>query len=287
MKKPLLVLILLFGFVMPGVSQVPVSIPIIKRNHSLYVDTTFETEGLKFETKGVLAFRDNIKIPMIITNSTNDFKIIYSKDISITDINNTSVVIREKKPMIIAPQSAKKFTVMAEASSYKADMVKITIKEIFSTGKAESVLSTKVFDLDITGPSTALAGSLEVSILKSVIKPDLTTRVNFRIKYTGDKFLGIYKSKAMLLTADKKAYINDVQKQKTVYYPAGKDAMGLVLEFQNPHPNISGSNCDRISFENVFVEYSSTSNRKAFEFKVVKKGETDEAPTEEKEKDGD
>lgn len=257
-----------------------------QRSTVLYSDTVFEFEQLQFKVNETYAFRNKIKTTMLITNLSDSYKTLYSEDITITDSENNSIVINQKKPMVIPPKSAKKFGILAESKSFKLYNIKISIKEIHSTGNAISILTPNLFNLHSEGTSTGKIGALEITRTKCNSSPDGIVKVYFKLIYTGNNFLAIQGSNAKLLSDNKKVYMNLSRKSQATFYPKNKEAYTMLLEFANLQPNFIGDNCDKISFENVFKEYEIYSNNKPFEFQIHKKGLVEgESPKEEKEKE--
>lgn len=253
-----------------GVGSIIVALS--QRSTVLYSDTIFEIDGLKFKITETYAFRNKIKTTIILLNQSDNYKIIHSEDLTITDSENNPIVINSKKPIVIAPKTTKKIGLMAESKSFKLYDIKISLKQIYSTSKIVSVLKPTIFNLRVDDTESCVVGPLEIIRTKCTNVPNKGTRAFFKLSYTGTNFLAINGSKAMLLTADKKAYLNIAQKSKATYFPEDKTAMTLPLEFDNLQPNFNGEYCDKISLENVFTEYELQSNNKAYEFHVYKNG---------------
>ncbi|MES2513573.1 MAG: hypothetical protein V4580_05485 [Bacteroidota bacterium] len=257
-----------------------------QRSTVLYSDTIFEIDQLKFKVTETYAFRDKVKTTLILTNQSDQFKVLHSEDIAITNCDSVAIIINHKQPMVIAPHSSKKFGLMAEGKSFKLYDIKLNVKQIFTSTEPLPIPSPGLFNLHQEGISNTKTGPLEITSIKCAGTPGGSTKAYFRLNYTGEKFLGIRGEKAMLLTADKKAYVNSWKKSIYTYYPKGKTAYTVMLEFANPTPNFGGDLCDKVSFENVFTEWTLSSNNKAIEFHVYKNGmqEGDE-PKEKKDKD--
>lgn len=268
-----------------GVTSIIVALS--QRSTVLYSDTVFEQDQLKFKVTETYAFRDKIKTTIILTNLSDNFKTIYSEDFTITDAENNPIVINSKKPMVIAPKSSKKFGLMAESkASFKLYDIKIGLKQIYSTGNAINTLKPNQFNLHLEGIEGCKVGPLEITSIKCNGEPNGSTKAYFKLNYTGTNFLGIYGSKAMLVKENNAAYLSFAPKSKTTYYPANKPAFSMMLEFENPNPNFDGQSCDKVKFENVFVEYESKSDNKSLEFHVYKNGlSKGDSPKEKKEAD--
>lgn len=254
-----------------------------QRSTVLYTDTVFELEQMQFKFNETYAFRNKIKTTMLITNLSDSYKTLFSEDITIIDSENNPIVIKQKKPMVIAPKSTKKFGILAESKSFKLYDIKISIKEIHSTGKAISILNPNLFNLHSEGTSSGKSGDLEITRTKCSSSPEGIIKVYFKLIYTGNNFLAIQGSNAKLLSANKKAYVNLSRKSQATFYPKNKETYTMLLEFNNFQPNFIGDNCDKISFENVFKEFEIYSNNKPFAFQMHKKGiAKGESPKEEK-----
>lgn len=254
-----------------------------QRSTILYTDTVFELEQLQFKVTETYAFRNKIKTTLIITNLSDNFKILHSEDFTITDSENNPIGINQKKTMVIAPKTTKKFGLLAESKSFKLHDIKVSLKQIYSASTIETIINPNLFNLHLEGTSSSKAGPLEVTTIKCIAAPDGTTKAYFKLSYTGNKFLAIYGSKAMLQTASRKGYMNIAKKSKITYYPNDKAALTMMLEFDNSSPNFFGENCDKVSFENVFIEYSVSSSNNPFVFHIYKNGETkDDSPPKEK-----
>ncbi|MES2566684.1 MAG: hypothetical protein V4565_07445 [Bacteroidota bacterium] len=255
-----------------------------QRSTVLYSDTIFEQDGLKFKITETYAFRNKIKMTFIITNISEQFKILHSDDISITDSENKPITIFKKKPMVIGPGGEKIFGILAESKSFKLYDIKVNIKQIYTAGKIEAIHNPGLFKLYSDGGSYYQAGNLSISSTKCIAIGDLT-KAYIKVIYTGTNFLGIHGSKAKLQTSEGKIYYNEFKKSKAVSYPEGKIGYAMLFEFKNPSPSFNTEPMDRINFENVFVEYSVSGNNTPFEFHVHKKGMSDgDEPKEKKEK---
>ena len=183
------------------------------------------------------------------------------------------VVVNAKKPIVIAPKTSKKIGLLAETkNSFKLYDIKIGLNKIYTTGNPVSIFKPNLFNLQIDEMETSKIGSLEITRTKCISTPNGSIKAYFKVAYTGDKFLGIYRPKAMLLSANGKSYMNVAKKASTTYYPDEKAAMTLLFEYDNPAPNFSDPYCDKVSFENVFIEYEPTSSMKPLEFHVYKNG---------------
>ena len=133
-------------------------------------------------------------------------------------------------------------------------------------------MKLSLFNLHTEGSESMKNEVIEIQRTKCISSPNGPTKAYFKVVYTGNKFLGIYRPNSFLLSANGAKYPNIAKKNSITYYPDGKAAMTLLLEFDNPTPNFNDPNCDKISFENVFVEYEPTLSTKPFEFHIYKNG---------------
>lgn len=293
MKKHFLTTILFFIAIQIAKSQVAgggvtsIIVALSQRSTVLYSDTVFEQDQLKFKVTETYAFRDKIKTTIVLTNLSDNFKTIYSEDFTITDSENNAIVVNTKKPIVIAPKMSKKIGLLAVTkASFKLYDIKIGLKQIYSTGNAINTLKPSQFNLHLEGTEGCKVGPLEITSIKCNGEPNGSTKAYFKLSYTGSNFLGIYGSKATLVKANNTAYLSFAPKSKTTYYPANKPAFSMMLEFENPNPNFNGQTCDKVKFENVFVEYESKSDNKPLEFHVYKNGlSKGDSPKENKEAD--
>lgn len=254
-----------------GVTSIIVALS--QRSTVLYSDTIFEIDQLKFKVTETYAFRDKIKTTIILYNQSDNFKIINSEDFTITDSENNAIVVNAKKPIVIAPKTSKKIGLLAETkASFKLYDIKIGLNKIYTTGNPVTIFKPNLLNLQLEGMETSKMEHLEITRTKCVHTPDGITKAYFKVAYTGNKFLGIYRPKAILLSAHGKAYMNIARKASIISYPEEKAAMTLLFEYDNPSSNFNGQNCDKISFENVFVEYEPTSTTKPLEIHVYKNG---------------
>ncbi len=280
-----LIFLCITNLIFSQISQIN-GVPIIKRNTHVYTDTVYTTNDLKIEIEGTLAFRGNVKIPMFITNLSDNYKTIYSKDITITDINNKPIVVNVKKPLVIPPKTTKKYTVIAESESFKINDIKITINQIHSTSKIENIIKPDLISLKLKDGDIIKIGDLELNLIKCATSNLGLTKIYFKLSYTGTNLLAIEGFKIKLISeSTKKIYTNFCEKSKLTSYPEGRESYTLLLEFDNPNLNFDTVNGDKISFENVFIEYKKTSENKPYELHIYKKGEiSGDAPKEEKDK---
>lgn len=292
MKKSLLIIALICIFIYTAKSQAgggvtSIIVALSQRSTVLYSDTTFEIDQLKLKVTETYAFRDKIKTTLILTNLSDNYKTINSEDLTITDAENKPIIINSKKPMVIAPKTTKKFGLMAESkASFKLYDIKIGLKQIYSTGNPMNTFKPNQFNLHLEGVENCKTGPLEITTIKCNGLLNGTTKAYYKLSYTGTNFLAIYGSRSILIKANQKAYFSIAPKSKTTYYPANKPALTLMLEFENPIPSFEGQSCDKVSFENVFVEYESKSDNKSIEFHVYKNGLSDgDSPKEKKEAD--
>jgi hypothetical protein len=267
-----------------GVATIIVALS--QRSTVNYSDTVFEIDQLKFKITETYAFKKEVKTTLILSNQSDQFKVLYSEDITITNCDSVPIVINHKQPLVVPPHSSKKFGLMAEGKSFKLYDIKLNFKQIYTSTDPVPLPSTGLFNLHQEGVSNAKTGPLDITSIKCVGTPGGSTKAYFKLSYTGDKFLGIRGEKAMLLTAERKAYLNFWKKSVYTYYPKGKTAFTLVLEFENPHPNFLGEFCDKVSFDTVFTEWSLTSNNTAIECHVYKNGmQEGEEPKDKKDKE--
>ncbi len=291
MKKNILFSISLTIFSLAALAQGSVGVAglvtaLSQRSTVLYSDTVFEVDGLKFKVTETYAFRDKVKTTLILTNQTDQFKILHSDDITIMNCDSAAIVINKKPPLVVAPHSHRKFGLMAEGKNFKLYDIRLMVKQIYTGTEPIPIPSIGLFNLHREGIYTTKSGPLEITSIKCGGAAGGTTRAYFKLSYTGDKLLGIHGQKAMLLTADKRAYPNSWPKSKYVFYPKERASYNVLLEFENPQPNFVGEYCDKVSFENVFTEYTLSSNNKPFEFHVYKNGiQDDDEPKEKKEKE--
>jgi|JI10StandDraft_1071094.scaffolds.fasta_scaffold429321_1 hypothetical protein len=295
MKKIALSITLIFCFIqniksqigppMGGISGLIVALS--QRSTVLYSDTIFEIDQLKFKITETYAFRDKIKTTIILYNQSDNFKIIHSEDFTITDSENNAIIVNAKKPIVIAPKTSKKIGLLAETkASFKLYDIKIELKKIYTTGNPVAIFKPNLFNLQLEGMEASKVGPLEITRTKCLHTPDGITKAYFKVAYTGNKFLGIYRPKAMLLSPNGKAYMNIAKKASIISYPEEKAAMTLLFEYYNHAVNFSGQNCDKISFENVFVEYEPTSNSTPLEIHVYKNGLNEgDSPSDKKERE--
>jgi hypothetical protein len=266
-----------------GVGSIIVALS--QRSTVLYSDTIFEIDGLKFKITETYAFRNKIKTTIILLNKSENFKIIHSEDFTITDSDNNAITVNTKKPMVIAPGATKKIGLMAESKSFKLYDIKISLKQIYTTGATLFTAKPGLFNARLEGIESCVAGPLEILRTKCTNSTGFV-RTYFKVNYSGANFLVIRGQNAMLLTASRKNYMNVAPKSKITYFPEDKVSVNLMLEFDNPAPNFDGQNCDKISLDNVFVEYELLSNNKLYEFHTYKNGMNEgDSPFEKKERE--
>jgi hypothetical protein len=254
-----------------GVGSIIVALS--QRSTVLYSDTIFEIDQLKFKITETYAFRDKVKTTIILYNQSDNFKIIHSEDFTIMDSDSNRIIVNAKKPIVIAPKTSKKIGLLAETkASFKLYDIKIVLNKIYTTGNPVSVFKPNLFNLHEEGLESWRNDVLEITRTKCVNAGNGITKAYFKVAYSGGKFLGIYGANTTQLSANGSSYKNTFKKSQITYYPDEKAAMTLLCEFENPASNFSGANCDKLIFENVFIEYQSTSSAKPFEFHVYKNG---------------
>ena len=277
MKRIVLIVLLVFSLSYQMYSQggggAGIIVALSQRSTVQYSDTIFEIDQLKFKITETYAFRDKVKTTIILYNKSDNFKIIHSEDFSIMDSDSNMIIVNAKKPIVIAPKSTKKIGLLAETkASFKLYDIKIGLSKIYTTGNPLSIIKPNLFNLYLEGTETSKTGPLEITRIKCVSATNGPTKAYFKVAYTGNKFLGIYRPNALLLSSNGVKYPNIAKKNSITYYPEEKAAMTVLLEYDNPTPNFNDPNCDKVSFENVFAEYEYTSSMKPVEFHVYKNG---------------
>lgn len=89
MKKVFFISLFIFSLTYQMQSQgggvTSIIVALSQRSTVLYSDTIFEIDQLKFKVTETYAFRDKIKMTIILYNQSDNFKIIKSEDFSIMD----------------------------------------------------------------------------------------------------------------------------------------------------------------------------------------------------------
>ncbi len=208
MKRALFIILLVFSLSYHMLSQAggggvsSIIVALSQRSTVSYSDTIFEIDQLKFKITETYAFRDKIKTTIIFYNKSDNFKIIHSEDFSIMDSDSSMIIVNAKKPIVIAPKSTKKIGLLAETkASFKLYDVKIGLKKIYTTGPP-SVMKFGLFNLHTEGIDAMKNDVLEIQRTKCISYPGGITKAYFKVAYTGNKFLGIYRPNAFLLSAN-------------------------------------------------------------------------------------
>ncbi|MES2513575.1 MAG: hypothetical protein V4580_05495 [Bacteroidota bacterium] len=257
-----------------------------------YGDTVIEFNQMKFEFKGIMAYKDKFKSPLYITNFTDSFKIISPGNFTLTKEDGSTYSLSNKADFIIPPKASKRFRILYDGSDFKTRKLTLTISNIQTSINVVTVYSVKEFildkalykQLDENLTQTNTVGSLTVTIKNFEYKEKGTVSVTLKIKYSDQDFLAIFAKKIKLIDINGKEYIN--HKTGPIYYRKEKKETNLVLEFENPYGRTRECKSDRLVLDDVFVLYKLGQIKEKLSFTVLKKSEGfGNPPKEEKEKD--
>lgn len=249
----------------------------------VYRDTVVETNQLRFEIRICVAYRQFGKIILEITNLTDSFKIIYPKDISISDITGRQVTLQDKKPYVIPPKATRKCRFVAESNDFKAGELKVEIGAVHTTGPAVNVYAFPPFILDAATfdmveknvmPLVALGPvTLKLKNFKYYSKGNV--RVWLSVFYSGDLFLGAHCNNISLKSADGKITMQAfTPRNNAFFFDKKRKELKLTLKFENPGSNAVKPMGEKLMLDNVFIEYPTYEKKDKISFKVYKLQET-------------
>jgi hypothetical protein len=141
--------------------------------------------------------------------------------------------------------------------------VELAVKEMELTEKLEAVY--EINDFDIFKETVKQNGPITWTLTKAVLddKNNPNFEIDGTVKYSGDKFLGIFYNNITLKTKDGKVYINESKSsnmfsfvRNKYYYDKSKPFEKQILIFPIPSQKVNMDLEPKLSFNGVFNEYS-------------------------------
>lgn len=224
-----------------------------------YKDTLFEFNGSKIEITKTLATEKYFKSVVSISNQTDQFMIINPWEIfGKVKGSDEKFSASSKKTIVVPPKYIKKFTVKFEGKDFRAPALQYDFSKMQITEKIESVYELE--DIDINKENYRALGPIKWRMVKKM-EPDHGKddfQIMAEIEYTGDKFLGIFYNNIVLTTKDGGKYINVGKKTGNFHYDKTKPFVKQSYLFPVEPKNAKKSNEPKLTFRDVFKEYSLT-----------------------------
>ncbi len=264
-----------------------------QKEKCIYADTIFQFDQMRIAAKGI-SYKTFGKVYLNVTNLTDSFKIIYPKDVSISDIYGKQFTVNSKTMFVIPPKTTRRYMFVVENSEFKAESLNVIISAVHTTGKIESIyqfspfiLNQSTFDLIDKSKQFPIVnvGNLSLTLKNFEYFARGNMAGQIVVKYNGNKFLGVFATNITLTTMEGKSFVNHKQTASSLYYNPNKKEMKLNFNFENPYGSSIILKEDKLLTENVFVEYNTYSNNAPLQFKLRKKSENELKNEEEKKED--
>jgi hypothetical protein len=229
-----------------------------------YKDTLFEFVKFKVEIKRAVATDQVFKFSLIITNTSDQFIIISPSSLVAKLIGSEKEFVSvTKKQLVVAPKFSRAMIIKFAGVDFRKPALELNVKEMELTEKLEAVYEINDFDIfhEITKQNGPITWTLTKVVLDDKKSPNF--RIDGNVKYSGDKFLGIFYNNIILKTNDGKTYINESKAssmfsfvRNKYYYDKTKPFEKQVLIFPVPSEKITEALQPKVSFNAVFNEYS-------------------------------